>query len=248
MTPIPTPTPWEFPFSTLPWSFGEWRRSCNVTATVSHSLLSDPSPPPPEILALSGEVWIIFYRCTYLMVIISSSSIKFINFGFWIRHHFVRTVTHMSVGVIRHCIARTHSYWNTSCFLSFTGEISLKIPWTNPYSEPYVISVQDVYLIASPIKGTVDLLYGQIIHRIFSFFSFFFTNTVKWNTKQKFVKMQLSCLKISFCLSNIKKERNSLNFAWITFKTILKNSEYCLWCCFQNPTFYDLLSFTHFDF
>lgn len=35
----------------------------------------------------------------------------------------------------------------------FTGKISLTIPWTNPYSEPYEITVRDVYLIAGPIRG-----------------------------------------------------------------------------------------------
>ncbi|EDO42080.1 predicted protein, partial [Nematostella vectensis] len=34
----------------------------------------------------------------------------------------------------------------------FVGEISLTIPWTNLYSSPCDICIEDVYLIASPVK------------------------------------------------------------------------------------------------
>ena len=40
----------------------------------------------------------------------------------------------------------------------FTGKIRLTIPWTNPYSEPYEITVHDVYLIAGPIRGELILI------------------------------------------------------------------------------------------
>ncbi|KAM7434012.1 hypothetical protein ABFA07_015843 [Porites harrisoni] len=34
----------------------------------------------------------------------------------------------------------------------YVGKIRLTIPWTNPYSGPYEITVHDVYLIAGPIR------------------------------------------------------------------------------------------------
>lgn len=37
------------------------------------------------------------------------------------------------------------------------GKISLTIPWTNLYSEPYNMIVHDVYLMAGPIRGKVHL-------------------------------------------------------------------------------------------
>ena len=50
----------------------------------------------------------------------------------------------------------TRSPMLTKTMLTFAGKISLTIPWTNPYSEPYEITVHDVYLIAGPIRGRLD--------------------------------------------------------------------------------------------
>ncbi|KAK3735604.1 hypothetical protein QZH41_013706, partial [Actinostola sp. cb2023] len=37
----------------------------------------------------------------------------------------------------------------------YVGEISLTLPWTNLYSAPCYISVENVYLIAGPVKDKV---------------------------------------------------------------------------------------------
>jgi hypothetical protein len=47
----------------------------------------------------------------------------------------------------------SHSnHFMTDLFL-FVGEIFLTIPWTNLYSAPCYISIENVYLIAVPVKG-----------------------------------------------------------------------------------------------
>lgn len=46
----------------------------------------------------------------------------------------------------------------TKTMLIFADKISLTIPWTNLYSEPYEITVHDVCLIAGPIRGRLDCM------------------------------------------------------------------------------------------
>ena len=72
------------------------------------------------------------YRCL-LALLVYEDIIRAISCGFALRQ-------------------RLYIYINFDVFI---GKLSAKIPWSNIYTQPVVVAIEDVFVLASPVTGKI---------------------------------------------------------------------------------------------